>query len=118
MYWEVAETARRCATNEECTTKHPEEYARSAEQSPKQPREHTTGEIRQARLTEAAIGAQLSQAAATVHAADRHEASERAQQGGCRCTLERAHTLVALVIEPVKGLSPHGRQQRTVGPAR
>ncbi|MEV4647209.1 hypothetical protein [Saccharopolyspora sp. NPDC049357] len=58
--------------------KHPEEYTRSAEQCLQQAKEHSTGEIRQARLTEAAIWARLAQAAATVYAADRHEASEQA----------------------------------------
>ncbi|MCI2420926.1 hypothetical protein MOQ72_26125 [Saccharopolyspora sp. K220] len=57
--------------------KHPEEYARSAEQSLQQAKEHSTGEIRQARLTEAAVWARLALAAATVYAADRQEPSER-----------------------------------------
>jgi hypothetical protein len=58
--------------------KHPEEYAKSAEQSLELAKEHSTGEIREARLTEAAVWAQLAQAAATVYAADRQEATERA----------------------------------------
>jgi hypothetical protein len=55
---------------------HPEEYAKFAEQNLRQAKEHSTGEIRQAHLTEAAVWAQLAQAAATVYAADR-QASER-----------------------------------------
>lgn len=55
--------------------KHPEEYARSAEQCLQQAKEHSTGEIRQARLAEAAVWARLAQAAAAVYAANRHEAS-------------------------------------------
>jgi hypothetical protein len=58
--------------------KHPEEYARSSEESLQLAKEHSTGEIRQARLSEAAVWAQLAQAAATVYAADRQEAGERA----------------------------------------
>ncbi|MEV5544137.1 hypothetical protein AB0L13_45820 [Saccharopolyspora shandongensis] len=58
--------------------KKPEEYAGSAERCLKQAKEHSTGEIRQARLTEAAIWAQLAQAAAAVYAAELREAGERA----------------------------------------
>lgn len=57
--------------------KSPEEYAKSAEQNLQHAKEHSTGEIRQARLAEAAVWAQLTQAAATVYAADRHDATRR-----------------------------------------
>lgn len=57
--------------------KHPEEYAQSAEQCLQQAKEHSTDEIRQARLTEAAIWAQLAQAAAAVYATNRGEGGER-----------------------------------------
>ncbi|MCI2419727.1 hypothetical protein MOQ72_19970 [Saccharopolyspora sp. K220] len=57
--------------------KHPEEYARSAEECLQQAKEHSTEEIRQTNLTEAAVWAQLAQAAAAVYAADRREANQR-----------------------------------------
>ncbi|MGI8305787.1 hypothetical protein [Saccharopolyspora hattusasensis] len=56
--------------------KHPEEYA-TAEESLQQAKDHSTEEIREARLTEAAVWARLAQAAATVYAADQQRASER-----------------------------------------
>ncbi|MEU5850460.1 hypothetical protein [Saccharopolyspora shandongensis] len=58
--------------------KHPEEYAKSAEENLQQAKDHSTEEIREAHLTEAAVWAQLAQAAATVYAADQQRASERA----------------------------------------
>ncbi|MEV0055879.1 hypothetical protein AB0H34_35955 [Saccharopolyspora shandongensis] len=58
--------------------KHPEEYAKSAEEALQQAKDHSTEEIREARLTEAAVWARLAQAAAAVYAADQQGAGERA----------------------------------------
>ncbi|MEV0089017.1 hypothetical protein [Saccharopolyspora sp. NPDC050642] len=58
--------------------KPPEEYAKSTEEALQQAKDHSTAEIRAARLTEAAVWARLAQAAATVYAADQQRASERA----------------------------------------